>query len=99
MAAERQVVWTPEAREQLDRIHQFVLEQWSPRIAERFLDLLFEFENLVLLYPYGFPASPVHRDLRLGFIHRNVKAVYKVEPERITIITLLDTRADNSAWF
>jgi len=41
----------------------------------------------------------MHPELRMGPIHRNVKAVYRVDPDRILIITLLDTRADNSAWF
>jgi hypothetical protein len=59
MAAPSRVDWTPEAVVQLEKIHRFVREQWSDRIADRFLDLVMEFE----------------------------------------IITLLDTRADNSAWF
>ena len=58
-----------------------------------------EFEELILRYPNGFPASPTHPDLRMGPIHRHVKAVYRVDPDRILMITLLDARADNSAWF
>ncbi|MBK9175249.1 MAG: type II toxin-antitoxin system RelE/ParE family toxin [Flavobacteriales bacterium] len=99
MAAQRKIEWTPEAREQLTRIYQFVESQWSARIAERFLDLVFAFEDLVVRYPNGFRASATHPDIRLGLIHRNVKAVYRVEPDRIVIITLLDTRADNRDWF
>lgn len=99
MAGPKRVDWTPEAKEQLARIHRFVQEQWSVRIADRFLDLVMEFEDLILRYPNGFRSSPIHPALRLGIIHRNVKVVYRVDPDRILIITLLDTRADNRAWF
>jgi plasmid stabilization system protein ParE len=99
MAGPQKIEWTPEALEQLERIHGFVRDQWNERIADRFLTLVMEFEDLVLRYPNGFPVSPERPDLRMGPIHRNVKAVYRVDPERILMITLLDTRADNSAWF
>ncbi len=31
--------------------------------------------------------------------HKNVKVVYRIEGDRILIISLLETRSDNSAWF
>lgn len=99
MAAPSRVDWTPEAQEQLARIHRYLQAQWSNRIADRFLSLVMEFEDLVLQFPNGFQASPLHPALRMGAIHRNVKAIYRVEPDRVLIITLLDTRADNSTWF
>ncbi|MBK9274644.1 MAG: type II toxin-antitoxin system RelE/ParE family toxin [Flavobacteriales bacterium] len=72
MAGPPRVEWTPEALEQLERIHGFVRHQWNERIAERFLTLVMEFEELILRYPNGLPASPAHPDLRMGPIHRNV---------------------------
>ncbi|MBK7384858.1 MAG: type II toxin-antitoxin system RelE/ParE family toxin [Flavobacteriales bacterium] len=99
MAALLKVEWTPEARDQLQRIHQFVRTQWSDRIADRSLTLVFEFEDLIAQFPKGSPASPLHPSLRMGVIHKNVKVVYRIEGDRILIISLLETRSDNSAWF
>lgn len=99
MADPLRVEWTPEALEQLERIHEYVRLHWNERIADRFLTLVMEFEALILRYPGGFPRSSMHSDLRMVPVHRNVKAVYRVDPDRILMITLLDTRADNSAWF
>lgn len=99
MAGPQRVEWTPEALEQLERIHEYVRLQWNERIADRFLTLVMEFEDLILRYPGDFPRSSMHPDLRMGPVHRNVKAVYRVDPDRILMITLLDTRADNSPWF
>ncbi len=99
MAGPGRVDWTPEALEQLEHIHAFVRHQWNERIADRFLTLVMEFEDLILRYPQGFQRSTMHPDLCMGPVHRNVKAVYRVDPDRILMITLLDTRSDNSAWF
>lgn len=99
MAGPQRVEWTSEALEQLERILGFVRHQWNDRIADRLLTLVMEFEELILRYPNGFPVSPTHPNLRMGPIHRNVKAIYRVDMDRILMITLLDTRADNSPWF
>ena len=98
MAAPQKVEWTPEALDQLERIHAYVRGQWNQRIADRFITLVIEFEELIIRYPNGFPCSSLHPELRMGPIHRNVRAVYRVDADRILIITLLDNRADNSAW-
>lgn len=34
----------------------------------------------------------------MATIHKNVKVVYRVDPERILIITVLGTRAANQGW-
>ncbi len=98
MAAARKVEWTFESLSDLERIHASVAKAWSEATAERFLDLIDEFEDLVVQFPQGFRASPVRPDLRLGLIHRHVIAVYRVDPTRILIISLLDTRADNKRF-
>lgn len=83
----------------MKRIHHFVQTQWSERMADRFLTLVFEFEDLVLRYPTSYPISPVHQSLHMATIHRNVKVIYRVDPDRILVVTLLDTRADNTRWY
>ena len=82
----------------LDNILGSLVKAWPAATAERFLELVNEFEGLVLQYPFGFRASPVSPDLRLGLIHRRVLAVYRVEVKRILVISLLDTRADNKRF-
>lgn len=99
MAVRKRIEWTPEAFEQLERVHHFVQRHWNERIADRVLSLVQEFGSLALRYPHAYPSSPVHPDLRMGEVHRNVKLICRVDPDRILIVTVLDTRADNSAWF
>ncbi len=67
-------------------------------MAERFLDLVMEFEDVVLQYPRGFKTSPIRPDLHIGIIHRNVSAIYSIEPDHVLIVSLIDTRADNAPF-
>ncbi len=98
MAGPKRVEWTFEALNDLENIHDSLVKAWSTSTAEGFLNLVDEFEDLVIQYPFGFRASPVRPELRLGLIHRRVIAVYRVEPRRILMIALLDTRADNKRF-
>lgn len=99
MAGRRKVEWTPEAMRQAEGILEYVRGSWGDRVAGRFLSLLKEFEVLVLQFPHGYPASPVRPELRMATIHKNVKIIYRVDADRILIITVLDTRAENAGWY
>ncbi|HRN38102.1 MAG TPA: type II toxin-antitoxin system RelE/ParE family toxin [Flavobacteriales bacterium] len=98
MAAPKRVDWTFEALEELANIHDAVQQRWSPDMAERFLGLVSQFEDLVAKYPNGFRASTTNPSLRLGIIHRTVLAVYRVDPDRVLVISLIHARADNSRF-
>ncbi|MBS1936965.1 MAG: type II toxin-antitoxin system RelE/ParE family toxin [Bacteroidetes bacterium] len=98
MAAKRKVEWTPEAVQQLGHIRSFLEQSWGVVIVQRFVLLLQEFELLAVRFPLGYPASPIHPELRMATVHKNVKVIYRVDPDRILVITLLDNRADNSGW-
>lgn len=70
---------------------------WSNgRNAKRIvlLDLVQEFEALISLWPNGFKRSQRNRHHRLGFVHRNTTAVYRVYSDRVVIITMFDNRSD-----
>lgn len=94
MAAPRKVEWTARAERDLDQIHSFLLENWSAREADRFLDLVQAFELMIAQWPNGFKRSARNKHLRLGFVHRNTTAVYRVHHDRVVIITLFDNRSN-----
>ncbi|MBK8947868.1 MAG: type II toxin-antitoxin system RelE/ParE family toxin [Flavobacteriales bacterium] len=93
MAAPRKVEWTSRAEHDLEAIHAFVLENWSQREADHLLDLVQEFEKLIALWPNGFKCSQRSKKLRLGFVHRNTTAVYRVYRDRVVIVAMFDNRS------
>jgi len=94
MAAPRKVEWTVRAERDLELIHAYVLEHWSQREADHLLDLVQEFEVLIALWPNGFKRSQRHKAHRLGFVHRNTTAVYRVYRDRVVIIAMFDNRSN-----
>jgi plasmid stabilization system protein ParE len=94
MAEPRKVEWTARAERDLDRIHAFVLERWTQREADHLLDLVQEFERLIVRWPNGFKRSKRSKHHRLGLVHRNTTAVYRVYRDRVVIVTLFDNRSN-----
>jgi len=76
MAGKLPIVWTPRAKNDLARIHSFILKKWSYREAENLLGFIEDFEGLISNYPQAFRRSVAYSGLRLGLVHRNTTAVY-----------------------
>jgi plasmid stabilization system protein ParE len=92
MAAEYRVIWSEEAIIDLQEIYDFVLRKWSLKEAERLLDLVKEFEDVIRVYPEGFKPSNSVEGVRIGHIHHNTTAVYRIQDKTIEIVTLFDNR-------
>ncbi|MBK9275082.1 MAG: type II toxin-antitoxin system RelE/ParE family toxin [Flavobacteriales bacterium] len=97
MAALRSVEWTARAERDLDRLYAFVIECWSQREADHLLDMVQEFEALIARWPNGFKRSQRNKHYRLGFVHRNTSAVYRVYRDRVVIVAMFDNRSD-ATW-
>ena len=93
MAAKLKVIWSERAVTDLDLIYNYLLEEWSSKEANAFLDLVQEFIRLIVQYPNAFAVSKKIKACRLGLIHKNVTAVYSVSTNAIHIVTLFDNRA------
>ncbi|MBK7382032.1 MAG: type II toxin-antitoxin system RelE/ParE family toxin [Flavobacteriales bacterium] len=96
MAGDRTVEWSYQAMEQVDSIKQFILSQWSVREVDVFLDLLREFEQLVMRFPNGYQRSLIYPGCRRAVIHPNISVVYKVIGDTINVVTVYDNRSSVS---
>lgn len=93
MVEKFELEWSEPATHDLEKIYNFLLLTWTIREAENFLDLVLEFEELLLRYPKLFATSKKFRYCRIGLIHENVSAVYKVTGKKILIVALIDNRS------
>ena len=93
MGAPRRVEWTARAERNLAGIHEFILEKWTVRGADAFLGQVIDFERRIAMWPNSFRRSERNKHHRLGLVHRNTMAVYRVFRDRIVILTLFDTRS------
>jgi hypothetical protein len=92
MAGKYKAIWSERSITDTDLICNFLLEIWTQKEVVMFLDHLREFEKLVCQYPEAYPISQKIKDCRLGLIHKNITAVYKVKNGSVFIVTLFDNR-------
>ena len=95
MAAKRNINWSKRAINDLDIIYNYLLEEWTIKEANEFLDLVDEFVHLIKIYPEAFAVSFKNKNCRLGLIHKNITAVYMIRGNYIDIITLFDNRSNS----
>jgi plasmid stabilization system protein ParE len=95
MAGLRRIEWTARAERDLAGIHEFILQKWTAKEADIFLGQVIDFERHIAKWPNSFRRSERHRHHRLGLVHRNTMAVYRVFRDRIVIITLFDMRSNS----
>ncbi len=93
MAARLNVNWSLTATNQLDKFYHQILDKWTIRDAEKFLDLAQEFELVISKHPSAFIASARIKKYRIGLIHRHVSAIYEVKEKEVIIVALIDNRS------
>ena len=79
MAERYKVIWSGESKDNVDAICNFLIEKWSIKERDNFLDLLIHFEKTISAFPKAFKASPKNKKWRLGLIHRNSTAIYTIK--------------------
>jgi len=58
MAEKFNVIWSKEAKKQVDLIYFSIKERWTEKEAEDFLDLLLHFQRIISDFPKAFKPSP-----------------------------------------
>ena len=95
MADKVSVKWSTRAKDDLDQLYQFLLEQWTIREAEGMLDIVQQFEQMVSLHPKAFKGSPTFPNCRLAILHRNLTAVYFFDGKTVFVVTIFDNRSND----
>lgn len=93
MAGRLSIEWSLNASINLDNFYSFICDQWSLKDAERFLNQVQEFENIIAEFPNAFIGSRKRKKYRIGLIHKHVSAVYEIRKSSIIIVALIDNRA------
>jgi plasmid stabilization system protein ParE len=96
MAENLRIEWSDAAAAQLDKFYNYILEHWSLREAERFLDQVQEFEAVLVKHPKAFIQSRRKKKYRIGLVHKHVSAIYSFSDDVIFIIALIDNRGQDS---
>ena len=87
-----EVFWSPESKNQIDRILDYLGNNFSEKEIRTFLNHLSKFEFLISIFPELFPASIQIPGIRKAVISKQVSIFYYKKGTRITIQTVWDNR-------
>ena len=96
MAVNRKIEWSISAEEQLSVFYHQLLASFGLQEAEHFLDLVQAFERVIYHYPKAFVQSKKKKNVRIGFIHKHISAIYEVKKDTLIILALIDNRSHKS---
>lgn len=87
----REVIWTPRAQADLLAVCGYLDREWGQRVKEAFLADVDEVIACIQVFPNIFRASG-HLDIREALVTKHNLLFYRVNEERIYLLSLWDTR-------
>ena len=93
----RKIIWTDPARLDFDNIIAYLQEAWSPEIAIRFINNLYEVLDRVERQPESGRRSKTYDDVRRILIDKHNALYYSVLPDALYLLRIIDTRSNPTA--
>ncbi|MCU0340238.1 MAG: type II toxin-antitoxin system RelE/ParE family toxin [Spirosomaceae bacterium] len=87
-----EIEFTHRAEHNLEVILAYLEVKWSAKVKTDFLAKLSEQLFLISEMPFLYPASSVKKDIRRCVVNKHTAVYYRIEAERILVITIQDTR-------
>lgn len=76
----------------LELIHEYLLDEWDMRSANKFISLLNSKIEAIKKNPNRFPPSTFDNSLRRCDITRRNYFLYEIESQTIFVVNLIDSR-------
>lgn len=88
------VVFSAEAKKQLELLVAYLETEWSVSARDRFLKQLRQSVAVIKKLPNAYPTSERFADARRCVVVPQVSLFYRVDDEVVIILALLDNRMD-----
>lgn len=89
------IVWTPKALKMLDEYSDYLIEHWGGIVLMELIDRIERISILLKKNPLMYPLIDQEKQLRRVVLDKYVSILYRIEPNRIRVMTLLYNRAMN----
>jgi plasmid stabilization system protein ParE len=89
-----EIVLTPEAKETLFSIVDFIQAGWGETSANKFKSSVVRVLNSISSQPYLFKASVIDSKVRQGLITKQTSVLYEIHDNHILILYFWDNRQD-----
>ncbi|SFI79711.1 type II toxin-antitoxin system RelE/ParE family toxin [Myroides guanonis] len=88
----RKVILSNTAEKKLNKLFDYLIEKWSVKVKNEFIEKLDLSINVIKNQPEIFPESKVKKGLRKCVVTNKTTIYYRFTSKQISIITLFDTR-------
>lgn len=89
-----QIKWTANALEDYRQIVEYLMEEWSVSIAEKFIDIVESRIETLSSYPYLGLASLKDSSIRSILLTKHNRLYYRITSTSIEVLDIFDTRQD-----
>ncbi|HEY8928537.1 MAG TPA: type II toxin-antitoxin system RelE/ParE family toxin [Mucilaginibacter sp.] len=89
-----EISYTPESKETLSIIYNFIQGRFGERSANKFLEQVDKIVVLISTQPYMFKASTVDESVRIGLITKQCSVFYRVRENSIELLFFWDNRQE-----
>ena len=88
------IIWTNCAINEYKNVILYLLEEWTSKEAQEFIDNSNSVLSEICITPYMFKASQTHPYMRKGKITKHSSFIYQVDNNEIIILRVIDNRSD-----
>jgi plasmid stabilization system protein ParE len=89
---EKEIVWTAQARANLEEVYLYLLDNFGTQVVDKFLNDIEKKTLLIQKMPSLYPQIPDFEGVSRCLVNKNVSLYYKVLELKISIIALVDNR-------
>ncbi len=86
------IVWTDNAREDLQQIVSYLKTNWSDTVAEKFVETALHKVSLLETQPFIGTASEKEKTVRKLLISKQITLFYKVAEPNVILLDFFDVR-------
>lgn len=88
----KEVIWSPLAEKDLDNVLGYLAENWSPKVAFKFLRKVETEINQIVKSPKQYPTINKKLRVRKCVVNKQNSLFYRESPRSIEILRIYDTR-------
>ncbi len=88
------ISWTKTARKQFDSIVNYLIKEWSEKVAGKFINRTNEVIELLMLYPEAGSIEIKEKRIRGFLISKHIRLFYRITKKEMLLLSFFDNRLD-----
>lgn len=89
------IIWTGQARHTYDTVIAYLLDEWTVKEAQEFVDSVKEMERQIKKFPSSAPISDTKRYLRKAVLGKHNSLVYQIDGNDIIFVTFINNQQNH----